>query len=277
MTAPPTRIEAFFSDLDGTFWSPTTKIHQNSIEVVELLDQHSIPFVIATGRRAKGSYHGLAPYGLGDRPAILMNGAIVRNRLDVGESLAVTSIDNPHPVLAEFERAGLEPALYIDHPTHDMIVGPNTAAADVYLNTTIGFERVPQLSAVLDDSTVVGFGAFGFEYDLLQPIEAAINDSGHASAVIGVSHIEGGHGIMVQPANVDKAVGIGAWCEANGVDPNNVAVIGDGHNDIEMLEAAAIAIVPDNAPPEILAVADATIPPNEIGGWEEIPRILGLA
>lgn len=271
------KIEAFFSDLDGTFWSPTTEIHQNSLEVVSLFDSSDIPFVIATGRRAKGSFHGLAPYGLGDRPAILMNGAIVRDRVDQGKSIAVISIDNPHPVLEVFQQAGLEPALYVDHPTNDMVVGPKTAASDVYLNTTIGFERVKDLGDVIDDSTVVGFGAFGFPYELLQPIEAAINASGHASAVIGVSHIEGGYGIMVQPANVDKAVGIAAWCAAHGVDQNNVAAIGDGHNDIEMLEAAAIAIVPENAHPDIIAIADATIPPNEVGGWEEIPRIVGLA
>ena len=269
-------IDAFFSDLDGTFWSPTTEIHQNSLAVVDRLDSHDIPFVVATGRRALGSYHGLAPYGLGDRPSILMNGAIVRARLD-GPTTSVVSIENPLPVLEAFHGSGIEPALYIDHPTHDMIVGPNTAAGDVYLNTTIGFERVSDLSTVLDTSTVVGFGAFGFGYDLLKPIADAINESREASAVIGVSHIEGGYGIMIQPVDIDKAVGMRTWCEANDIDPTNVAAIGDGHNDIEMLEAAAIAIVPDNAHGDILAIADAVIAPNEDGGWEEIPRILGLA
>ena len=44
-----------------------------------------------------------------------------------------------------------------------------------------------------------------------------------------------------------------------------------------MLEAAKIAIVPENAPPEIIELADATIPANEEGGWEQLPAILGLS
>jgi len=43
-----------------------------------------------------------------------------------------------------------------------------------------------------------------------------------------------------------------------------------------MLRAAAIAIVPSNASDEILELADVVIAPNEEGGWEQIPEILGL-
>ncbi len=269
-------IDAFFSDLDGTFWSQETEVHKNTLDAVDRIDRHGIPFVVATGRRVLGTYHGLAPYDLADLPAILMNGAIVRDRLD-GASVAVSLIHDPLAVLEEFTSRGLEPAMYIDHDEYDMLVGPDTAAGDVYLNKTIGFERVADLGAATEAASVVGFGAFGFDYSVLEPIETAINESGVASAVIGLSHIEGGHGIMIQAANVDKATGISQWCQANNIDPNNFAAIGDGHNDIEMLEAAAIAIVPDNAPAEIVALADATIPANELGGWEQIPEILGLA
>lgn len=269
-------VEAFFSDLDGTFWAPDMKVHPNTLAAVDALDQHDLPFVIATGRRAKGSYQGLEPYGLHQRPAILMNGAQVRPRLD-GQSIAVVDIAQPGEVLALFEEHGLEPAMYVDDPDNDMVVGAHTAAREVYLNSTIGFVRVPDLRSAIDAATVVGFGAFGFDYDVLAPIADKVNASGLASAVIGISHIEGGYGIMVQAANVNKQVGMSAWCKANGIEATNVAAIGDGHNDIEMLDAAAIAIVPNNAPPEIREIADHLISPNEEGGWEEIPSILGLA
>ncbi len=270
-------VDALITDLDGTFWSPSSEIHPNSMETVTQLDQHGLPFVIATGRRARGAHHGLARYGLGSRPAILMNGAIVRAALD-GTSIAAKSIEtaNALMVLEEFRAANLEPVVYVDHPEHDMLIGPGSAASEDYLATTAGYRRVESVDETMADSAVIGFGAFGYPYDKLEPICAAVNDRSLATAVIGVSLIEGGHGLMVQPHGIHKQVGIEQWAAHSNVDPSRLAVVGDGHNDIEMLEAAKIAIVPDNAPPEIVALADATIPPNEAGGWEQIPDILGL-
>ncbi len=268
-------VNAVFSDLDGTFWSPEMEIHPNSLDVVRALDAKGVPFVIATGRRARGAHHGLKNYGLGSYPAILMNGALVRTALD-GETLSVFAIEQALDVLSIFRRGDLEPVVYVDHPENDMIFGETIAAGDAYLASTVGYERVDDIDQAIANSAVIGFGAFGFPLQLLEPIEAEINRSGLATAVIGVSHLEGDHGIMVQGHNIDKQVGIESWCSATGIDPTQVAVIGDGHNDIEMLEAAKIAIVPSNAPPEIRDLADAIIPPNEDGGWEQIPAILGL-
>ena len=268
-------VDAVFTDLDGTFWSPDMTIHANSLAVVNALDKHQIPFVIATGRRALGAHHGLTQYGLGSRPAILMNGALVREALD-GETISVVEIDESQRVVDIFRASDLEPVVYIDHPENDMLIGNTSAAGDAYLRGTVGFARVDDIDTAIADAAVIGFGAFGYPLSLLEPIETAINDSGLATAVIGVSHLEGDYGLMVQAHEIDKQVGIAAWCKATGIDVGRVAVVGDGHNDIEMLEAAKIAIVPDNAPPEILELADAVIPPNEAGGWDEIPRILGL-
>ncbi len=270
-------VDAVITDLDGTFWSPSSEIHPNSMDTVARLDEHGIPFVIATGRRARGAHHGLAPYGLGSRPAILMNGAVVREALD-GPSIWATAIDSDAAlgVLELFRAGGLEPVVYVDHPENDMLIGEGSAAGEAYLSKTVGYERVDNVEDAMANSIVIGFGAFGFPHELLSPISNAVNEAELAAAVIGVSLIEGGHGIMVQPHGVHKQVGIEKWCAYADVDLSRLAVIGDGHNDIEMLEAAKIAIVPSNAPPEIVEFADAIIPPNEEGGWEEIPALLGL-
>ena len=216
-------VEAVFSDLDGTFWSPSMEIHPNSLAVVDALDDQRIPFIIATGRRARGAHHGLKEYGLGSRPAILMNGALVRSALD-GETISVVEIDESQRVLEIFRTADLEPVVYVDHPVNDMVFGETIAASEAYLSTTVGYERVDDIDRAIADATVIGFGAFGFPLSLLEPIEAAINEAELATAVIGVSHLEGNHGIMVQAHKVDKQVGIEAWCEASGVDASQVAV-----------------------------------------------------
>ncbi len=270
-------VDALITDLDGTFWSTTTEIHPASIAAVEVVENHGLPFVIATGRRALGARPGLARQGYVDRAAILMNGAVVRASLD-GASIAVHDIphENALAIIDRFRESDLEPVVYVDHPEHDMLIGEGSAAGEAYLASAVGYDRVGDISEAIQGQTVIGFGAFGFPYELLEPINDHVTEQRLAAAVIGVSHFEGNHGIMIQPHGIDKQTGISAWCDHAGVDVERVAVVGDGHNDIEMLEAAKIAIVPSNAPPEIIELADAVIAPNEDGGWEQIPEILGL-
>ncbi|MFT7475204.1 MAG: Cof subfamily protein (haloacid dehalogenase superfamily) [Verrucomicrobiales bacterium] len=270
-------IDALITDLDGTFWSPGMEVHQRALEVVGQLDARDIPFVIATGRRALGAIHGLEPAGLADRPAILMNGALARDNLR-GPSFLVDAIPTERAVdvLSAFRRGGLEPVAYVDDASADMLVGPGSSHGGAYLAKAVGFSRVNSLDDAIEGATVIGFGAFGHSYELLEPIANRINDEALATAIIGVSHFEGDHGIMIQEHEVDKQTGIEAWCARANIDVSRLAVVGDGHNDIEMLRAAKIAIVPSNAPEEIRKLANAIIPPNEEGGWEQIPSIIGL-
>lgn len=275
--SPSSPVEALITDLDGTFWSRQMEVHEKSLTAVEKLDEARIPFVVATGRRAQGALLGLTPVGLHTRPGILMNGALAREHLS-GESFLVNKIETADgvDVLNAFRAGDVEPVIYVDHPTTDMLVGPGGGAGEEYLARTVGFERVDSLEASLEEHAVIGFGAFGFEYDQLHPISEAINAAGLATGIIGESLYEGNHGLMIQGHEIDKQTGIEAWCTRVGVDPTRLAVVGDGHNDIEMLQNAQVAIVPANASQEIRGLADVIIAPNEEGGWEQISQILGL-
>ncbi len=271
------RVEALITDLDGTFWSRQMEVHEKSLATVAKLDEAQIPFVVATGRRAQGALLGLTPVGLHTRPGILMNGALARDELS-GDSFLVSEIgyDDGVDVLGAFRAGDVEPVIYVDHPTTDMLVGPGGGAGEEYLARTVGYARVDSLEASLQKHRVIGFGAFGFEYEQLHPISEAINTARLATGIIGESLYEGNYGLMIQGHEIDKQTGIEAWCARVGVDPAQLAVVGDGHNDIEMLRNAHVAIVPENAAPEIRELADVIIAPNEEGGWEQISEILGL-
>lgn len=270
-------VDALITDLDGTFWDRYMSIHPASLEAIAEFDRQSLHFVVATGRRAQGALVGLAPAGLDNRPGILMNGALARDNLH-GDSFLVDAIAPDHAleVVETFFRAGLEPIMYIDHPEQDMVVGPSPSAGRDFVARAPGVRRASSLQTVVEESTTIGFGAFGFPRSALEPIADHINESNLATAIIGVSYLEGDHGLMIQAHKVDKQTGIVAWCARHGVDLSRVAAVGDANNDIEMLKAAAIAIVPSNAAEHIKELADFIIPPNEDGGWEQIPEILGL-
>ena len=266
-----------FSDLDGTFWGKGMQVHPATLDAVAELDRAGIRLVISTGRRAHSALVGLAAVGCEDRPAILMNGGLVRDRID-GPSFLVETISPAavNRIFAVFAQADLEPLVYIDHPEADMLVGGDPAAGLDFVESAVGVRHSDDLLSSAIDSAVIGFGAFGYPKGQLELIESTINEEQLATAVIGLSILEGDHGIMVQAIGIDKATGIRAYCERHGIDLNRIAAIGDGSNDIEMLELAAVAIVPSDAPEGVRALADHEIAPNELGGWEAVPRLLGF-
>jgi len=61
--------------------------------------------------------------------------------------------------------------------------------------------------------------------------------------------------VMLLPPGVDKATGMRAALEGLGIAPEATVAIGDGENDVPMLRAAGLAVVPANAVPEARTVA----------------------
>jgi hydroxymethylpyrimidine pyrophosphatase-like HAD family hydrolase len=75
------------------------------------------------------------------------------------------------------------------------------------------------------------------------------------------------------PEGVSKASGLAEVCERLGVDRSDVLAIGDGRNDIEMLEWAGRGVAMGQAPEEVRAIADDVAPPvDQDGAAVEIKR-----
>lgn len=278
MTAPD--INVVVTDLDGTFWTQEMVVHDATVDAVNRLDAAGTPLLIATGRRALGSIAGLEPAGFAARPIVCMNGALARDSLR-SESFHTRTIDTSD-ALAVFEccaAAGVQPVLYIDRPDYDMVHAPAATAGAQYIGQAPGRHAVgsaDELLEVMAAEAVTGFGAFGLKAERVQPIADEINNQGWATAIVGVSLMEGNAAFMVQAHGVDKVTGIEAWCDRHGLAANRFVAVGDGANDMQMLEAAAFAVVPSDAPPEVQELADLIIPPNEEGGWAVLADALGV-
>lgn len=77
----------------------------------------------------------------------------------------------------------------------------------------------------------------------------------------------------IAPEGVDKAHGLIRVCDRLGVDAADVLAIGDGRNDIEMLEWAGRGVAMGNAPDEVKAIADAVTGAQRDGGLvDELDR-----
>ena len=77
-------------------------------------------------------------------------------------------------------------------------------------------------------------------------------------------------------AGVHKAVGIAAVVEHLGLSREDVVAIGDGPNDIEMIEYAGVGVAIEGSDEGVLAVADRTAPGPEQEGLVTVFAELAL-
>lgn len=75
---------------------------------------------------------------------------------------------------------------------------------------------------------------------------------------------------------VHKAVGMRLVVSTLGMDPANVVAVGDGLNDLEMLEEAAVGVAIEGAHPRVLAVAARVAAGPQHGGLATLFAELGL-
>ena len=70
----------------------------------------------------------------------------------------------------------------------------------------------------------------------------------------------------MSPADVQGAAALAKIAGLLGVEAAQVMAIGDAPNDVEMLEWAGVAVVPENGWKEAKQAADAVVPSNDEDG-----------
>ncbi len=68
-----------------------------------------------------------------------------------------------------------------------------------------------------------------------------------------------GYALHVMPKGVNKGKGLLSLCGELGVDPRNVAAIGDSYNDLDMFSVAGLSIALPNSPKEVREGADVVV------------------
>ncbi|HRE92224.1 MAG TPA: HAD hydrolase family protein, partial [Myxococcota bacterium] len=105
-----------------------------------------------------------------------------------------------------------------------------------------------------------------------EPIAARLSaHEGRSPRMPGVSFVS------LTAAGVSKATGVRTVLEAYGLTPDQAAMAGDNHNDLEALRLVARRFVPSDGAAEARALADVLIAPPEAGGVGEAARQLTLA
>jgi hydroxymethylpyrimidine pyrophosphatase-like HAD family hydrolase len=268
-------VQLVVSDLDGTLWGDKVVPHPATLAALRELEQRHVPLLIATGRRIGSTRDPLAELGLAP-PAVMLNGS-VGIELASGRSFHRRNFDTASAigVLDEFRRVGLDPCCYVDagaargdmahvevyvserpgtHPEHLRSLGRSAATAD--------------LEEVVRREQVLSFGVIGCEEEPARRIAEMV---GHLGApTMNRAYDLPGLAFTVAPHGVSKWDGVLSYCALAGIDHEKVLAIGDGPNDLELLEHASIALSLTGAHPSAIARADALVAAVDEGGWAEL-------
>jgi len=260
-------IELVVTDLDGSLWV-REEIHPATRAAWTELEARGIPVMVATGRRLTTTREPLARAGL-TPPAVLLNGALALD-LATDERFHRRHYDAEVAarVLEAFRAAALDPCVYVEHTEIEIYVGARPSTHPGHL-ASFGPRAVSaDLDEIVRTEPILGFGVIGYAHEPLTVAVTAIGD--RAEAHLAVDAQWGGSTLTVAPPGLSKWAGVLAYCELLGIDPDRVLAIGDGPNDIELLTNATIAVVPESAFPEALALADHLVAPPDQGGWATV-------
>lgn len=264
-----TDVSIVVTDLDGTFWYTDDSIDPQVIAAVHTLDERGIPFLVATGRRLNSTRRPLAAAGLVP-PVIVLNGALGVD-LPTMDRFHVRPYpgDDARAVLDAFRSADLDPVMYVDDPTIEAFVSTRPSTHPDHVRMLAPNLAVDDLDRVAAEERVLGFSLIGVPHDRAAAAQLSIGD-------LAESHLDrsidfpGLATFTVAPNNQSKWDGVVAFCDRNDIDPSGVVALGDGTNDLELLENAAVALAPSDAHPSVLELADAVIPPAVEGGWAAV-------
>jgi hydroxymethylpyrimidine pyrophosphatase-like HAD family hydrolase len=265
-------VQLVVTDLDGTLWDPEQRLHPATVGAIAELERRGVPLLVATGRRVTSTRDPLARAGLFP-PAVVLNGALA---LDLSTGVRFHrqpfSATDATFVLEAFASVGLEPCVYVDDPEIDVFVGDHPSTHPLHIAGLGACARHGRLDEVVVCEPVLSFGIMGRPAELLEPARKAIG--GRATVYIGRAVDFGDAVLTVAPTGLSKWAGVEAFCQREGLDPGAVLAVGDGANDVEMLDAAAVAVVPSEADAGAAVRADHVIGIPADGGWAEILDLL---
>lgn len=262
-------ITLVVTDLDGTFWHTDDRIDPQVVEAVGTLEGKGIPLLIATGRRLNSTRRPLAAVGLAP-PAIVLNGALGVD-LRTGDRFHVRPYEGNEAsqVLQAFLDVGLSPVVYVDDPVIEAYVSDTPSTHPDHVRMLGANVAVDDLTRVTATERVLGFSLIGVQHGDAVAAQRSIGSLAETHLDRSID-FPGYATFTVAPNNQSKWDGVLAFCELTGIDSGGVLALGDGTNDLELLQNAARALVPRVAHPSVLEIADAVIPAASEGGWAAV-------
>ena len=259
------KISALISDVDGTLVTSAKMVTSASRNAVSALRERGIAFAVISGRPPRGMQMLVEPFALTAPLAGFNGGAFTNPDLSPLEEHALA----PATAQRAFDwlrRNDIDVWVFsgLDWLVLDLD-GPHVATETraVHFKPTVVRALEPALSSAFK---IVGVSA---DHELLARCEKELQP------VLG----EGASASRSQPYYLDithpmanKGVAVVRLAALMGVPMSEIAVIGDGHNDVGMFAQSGLSIAMGNAPPDVQRQARFVTSSNDQNGFAEAVR-----
>lgn len=266
-------VSLVVTDLDGTLWGSSTVVHDRTIIALEALRERAVPVLAATGRTWRSARRLLERNDL-ELPLVALDGAVC---LEVDGSVFHRVTFSPPDalgVLRALSESELAPIVHVDSPSADSAAEPGAAllaAQEAFYGERL--LRFP-LDLLVQREPVQQFIAYGPRERLENAARGAAR---HGHCTINSNALFGGTALTVDPFGATKWQGVERFCEIHGIDQQRVLAVGNGENDVDLLEHAHVACVVRDGAEEALAVATHVIDSPDAGGWAAVLDLLQSA
>lgn len=242
------------TDMDGTLLNEKDRISPETRAAVDRFIDGGGLFSVATGRSKKGMEHFFPELRV-NAPAVLYNGSVIYD-FSTGKDLYTCCVGEKGSDLVRllqerFPQIGIE--VYAEHCPY--VAQESDYTRSHFLSVKIPWnpcppERIPQpwLSMVITG-----------ERPVLEQARALAEESGEGYFF---TQFSGNHMVEIMRYDANKGSAAQRLRELLGVRPEDLYTAGDGPNDIQLLECAYHSCAPENAQPELLAIARHILPDN---------------
>jgi len=257
---PSTKISAVVSDVDGTLMTDDKRLTPRAQQAVAKLHARGIIFTIVSSRPPRGVR--MLPGPLEIKTAFgCFNGGVI-----AGPDLSVITA---HVLPSHVARCAID-MLSARGAQSWVFAGPDWLVRDSHA-PYVGLEQrtvrfrprvVEDFGSAIDVAAkIVGVSA---DFELLARCEREVGAAlaGQASVVRSQPYY-----LDITHPLADKGVALSALATLLSVPPAEIAVIGDGGNDVAMFERSGLSIAMGNARPQVQGAADFVTDTNREEGF----------
>ncbi|HXE69729.1 MAG TPA: Cof-type HAD-IIB family hydrolase [Hyphomicrobiaceae bacterium] len=262
MRVAPTTIRAVISDVDGTLLTADKTLSGRAQAAVAELRARGIGFTIISSRPPRGLSMLLAPLQL-TTPFAACNGGIIA----APDLSVIAEHDIPSGIagraIAEMERDHIESWVFAgEHWLVKEDRGPlvELERRTVQFAPTLVDDFTPYLATAVK---IVGVST---DHRHLACCEAKLNIAFAGAATVARSQA---YYLDITHPLANKGTALGVLAELMGVPASEIAVLGDGRNDLPMFAAAGLSIAMGNAGDEVKAKADLVTAANDEEGFAQ--------
>jgi Cof subfamily protein (haloacid dehalogenase superfamily) len=275
-------------DIDGTILDPSDIVTPIVRQAISDALEHGVEVALATGRRLRTTLPIVEELGI-RLPLVLYNGSLIWSTADRKPLYREAfSADMLAPIIERSMAAGMPPVL-LQGPSETtvdrVVIAAGTFQTDPYGNHDLpswyqddDLERLPIDSLYLAPD-VLKVNIFGSEAEV-RAVSGELSELGIAAFHAGPFYWRGRPpqwtGIFHMPG-ASKASAVARLAADLGITMDDVVAVGDGDNDLELIEAAGVGVAMGNAPAFVRERADVVVRGHDEDGVAEAIELVVLS